>query len=74
MDDLHSYLNAQFRGPNIQKKYEALALEHEAIQAKILSWDPDFTKTTPGEAMAINRSAAEMSSGDYLTDSDINWN
>ncbi len=51
---------------------QILALE--LMRKLVLAWDPDFTKTTPVEAMAINRSAAEMASGDYLTDSDINWN
>ena len=51
---------------------QILALE--LMRKLVLAWDPDFTKTTPGEAMAINRSAAEMAAGDYLTDSAINWN
>ncbi len=74
MDDHYSYLSVQIQNPNCQKEYEALAPEYEAIQTEFLSWDPDFTKTTPVEAMAINYSAAEMANGDYLTDSDINWN
>ena len=51
---------------------QILALE--LMRKLVLAWDPDFTKTTPSEALAINSSAKEMASGDYLTDSDINWN
>ena len=51
---------------------QMLALE--LMRKLVLAWDPDFTKTTPSEALAIDSSAMEMASGDYLTDSDINWN
>ena len=51
---------------------QILALE--LMRKLVLAWDPDFTKATPSEALAINSSAMEMASGDYLTDSDINWN
>lgn len=60
--------------PYFRDEYDALSSEHEASRTIILSWDPDFTKTTPSEADVINRSAAEMAAGDYLTDSSINWN
>ena len=41
-----------------------------AEAARILAWDPDFTKTTPEEAAQI----ATAEAGEFIADSDIDWN
>lgn len=41
----------------------------EFIKKLVLAWDPDFTKTTPEEALRID--AAEASG--FVDDSDIDW-
>ena len=51
---------------------QALALE--LIKKLVLAWDPDYTKVTPIEKAQLDKSAAEMAAGDYLTESAINWN
>lgn len=42
---------------------------YDFIKRLVLMWDPDFTKTTPDEALLIK--AAEGSG--YVDDSDIDW-
>ena len=51
---------------------QALALE--LIKKLVLAWDPDYTKVTPIEKAQLDKAAAEMAAGDYLTESAINWN
>ena len=51
---------------------QALALE--LVKKLVLAWDPDYTKTTPAEKLQIDRAAAEMDAGEYVSDSAINWN
>ena len=50
---------------------QALALE--LIKKLVLAWDPDYTKVTPVEKAQLDRAAAEMAAGDFLTESAINW-
>ena len=42
---------------------------YDFIKRLVLMWDPDFTKTTPDEALMIK--AAEESG--YVDEADINW-
>ena len=50
---------------------QALALE--LVRKLVLAWDPDYTRTTPAEAAAIEQAVQELDAGDYLTDDEINW-
>ena len=51
---------------------QALALE--LVKKLVLAWDPDYTKMTPAEKLQVDKAAAEMEAGEYITDSAINWN
>ena len=51
---------------------QVLALE--LVKKLVLAWDPDYTRTTPAEKLQIDRAAAEIEAGEYITDSAINWN
>lgn len=44
-------------------------LIYEMIKKMVIAWDPDFTKVTPAEAMAME--AAEQSG--YIDEEDIDW-
>ena len=50
------------------------ALAFELVKKLVLAWDPDFTKVTPTERAQLDQAEAEMSAGDYVTESAINWN
>lgn len=50
---------------------QALALE--LVKKLVLAWDPDYTKVTPLEKAQLDRAAAEMAAGEYVTESAINW-
>lgn len=50
------------------------ALAFELVRKLVLAWDPDYTKTTPAEKLQIDKAAAEMDAGEYVADSEINWN
>ena len=50
------------------------ALAFELVKKLVLAWDPDFTKVTPIERAQLDQAEAEMSAGDYVTESAINWN
>ena len=49
------------------------ALAFELVKKLVLAWDPDYTKLTPMEKAALDKAAAEMEAGDYVTDSAIDW-
>lgn len=49
------------------------ALAFELVKKLVLAWDPDYTKVTPAERMEIDRAAAEMEAGEYVTHDEINW-
>ncbi len=51
---------------------QALALE--LVKKLVLAWDPDYTKVTPLEKAQLDRAAAEMAAGEYVSESAINWN
>jgi hypothetical protein len=48
-------------------------LAYELVKKLVLAWDPDFTKVTAAERAALETAEAEMAAGDYLTDSEIDW-
>ena len=47
------------------------ALAFELVKKLVLAWDPDYTKATAAEDAAMNEALKELSSGDYVTHSDI---
>ena len=50
---------------------QILALE--LVKKLVLAWDPDFTKATPNEHAAMEQAVRELDAGEYVTDSEINW-
>ena len=48
-------------------------LAFELIKKLVLAWDPDFTKVTPQEAAELAEAERNFAAGDYVTDSDIDW-
>jgi len=46
----------------------------EFVKRLILAWDPDFTKVTPSEAVAIEAGRQEIERGETVSHEDINWN
>lgn len=49
------------------------ALAFELVKKLVLAWDPDFSKVTPTEKAEIDKAAAELEAGDYVTDQAVNW-
>ena len=49
------------------------ALAFELVKKLVLAWDPDFTKLTPAEKAELDKAAAEMETGNYVSDNAINW-
>ena len=49
------------------------ALAFELVKKLDLAWDPDFSKVTPAEKAEIDKAAAELEAGDYVTDQAVNW-
>ena len=49
------------------------ALAFELVKKLVLAWDPDFSKVTPAEKAEIDKAAAELEAGDYVTDQAVNW-
>lgn len=47
---------------------------NDFIKRLVLAWDPDYTKVTPEERLRLEEAEKRMDSGDYLKDSDIDWN
>ena len=43
----------------------------EPLKKPILTWDPDFTKLTPGEAKRL--AEAEAEAGGFIDEADIDW-
>ena len=50
---------------------QILALE--LVKKLVLAWDPDFVKATPDEHAAMEKAVRELDAGEYVTDSEINW-
>lgn len=48
-------------------------LAFELVKKLVLAWDPDFTKVTPQEAEALKEAELSFKNGDFVTESDINW-
>lgn len=44
------------------------------IRRLVLAWDPDFTKLTQEERKRLKASEQRIDSGEYVKDSDVNWN
>lgn len=49
------------------------ALAFELVKKLVLAWDPDFSKVTPAEKAEIDKAAAELEAGNYVTDQAVNW-
>lgn len=49
------------------------ALTFELVKKLVLAWDPDYTKATPAEQVAMEQAVRELDAGEYVTDSAINW-
>lgn len=43
------------------------------IKRLVLAWDPDFTKVTPDERERLEEAERRMDNGEYVNDSDIQW-
>lgn len=52
---------------------KAKNLAFEMVKKLVLAWDPDFTKLTPAEQAELEQAEAEMKTGEYVSDSAINW-
>ena len=44
------------------------------IRRLVLAWDPDLTKLTQEERKRLEASEQRIDSGEYVKDSDVNWN
>jgi len=45
----------------------------EFVKRLVLAWDPDFSKVTPSEAIAIKQAEAEFDNGEIVSYSNVNW-
>ena len=43
------------------------------IKRLVLAWDPDFTKLTHEERERLEAAEKRMDNGEYIKDSDIEW-
>lgn len=43
------------------------------IKRLVLAWDPDFTKLTHEEKERLEAAEKRMDNGEYIKDSDIEW-
>ena len=43
----------------------------EMIKRVVLAWDPDFTKTTPGEKCSIEIAEKEFENGEVVSHQDV---
>ena len=41
------------------------------VEKLVLAWDPDFTKVTPSEKVAIEQAVRELDAGEYVTHDEI---
>lgn len=48
-------------------------LANQFIKRLVLAWDPDFSKLTLEERMDLEAAEQRIDSGDYVKDSDIDW-
>lgn len=49
-------------------------LAFELVKKLVLAWDPDYTKVTPTEKLALDLASSEMEAGEYVTHDAIDWN
>lgn len=52
---------------------EDQALAFAMVRKLVLAWDPEYTKATPEEDAAMDQAVKELAAGDYVLDSEINW-
>lgn len=52
---------------------EDQALAFTMVRKLVLAWDPDYTRATPEEDIAMRQAIQELSAGKYVTDEEINW-
>ena len=52
---------------------EDQALAFAMVRKLVLAWDPEYTKATPEEDAAMDQAVKELAAGDYILDSEINW-
>lgn len=45
----------------------------EFIKKLVLAWDPDFTKLTASERMALEQAESEFENGDVVSHDEIDW-
>jgi len=43
------------------------------VKKLVLAWDPDYTKVIADEAEAMNQAIKEIEAGQYVLDSEIDW-
>lgn len=48
-------------------------LAYEIIKKLVLAWDPDYTKTTPEEARALEEAEHDRKAGDTISHDSIEW-
>jgi precorrin isomerase len=48
-------------------------LAYEIIKKLVLAWDPDYTKTTPEEARALEEAEHDIKAGDTISHDSIEW-
>lgn len=49
-------------------------LAFEMIKRIVLAWDSDFTKLTPAERERLTQAEDEISKGEVISHSEIDWN
>lgn len=50
---------------------DEVSLINALVHKLVLAWDPDFTKVTPEEKMALDEADEEMKAGHYFSDEDV---
>lgn len=50
---------------------EELSLVNSLVKKLVLAWDPNFTKLTPSEKLAVDKADKEMQKGVFLTDDEV---
>lgn len=48
-------------------------LASQLIKRLVLAWDPEFTKLTSEERKRLEAAEQRIDSGDYIKDSEIEW-
>ena len=45
----------------------------EIVKKLVIVWDPDYTKTTPDEARALEEAEKEIGKGEIISHDSIEW-